>query len=929
MSFDNITAMPVVVRDYNIDGPPISRFRANTRGPGYSPLECLMLIPPISTCVFSFLNTPDYLCVRSSSRTMRCFVENNRRFFRNLVFLKRGGCSEKLLDILESNADNAINALNDENQSLVVCSVVREILEAHEQLEWRKKELEGQMTDLLIRHMVTVSDEWRVPAVELWGHQSLKVKEQLTEFLKRPGLVKPEPFNVSDFYYPRLMGRHLSQIINNLPIGRNVTSIVLDGTGVDTEWIQLVMTRFASTLRGLSVRDCENIDGYIFPDWLLDCLYRHHPISLRWLRVWNTGNIPHFLNSGSLLEGIMPLTPHPDDAFAEPPTLVHQKSKLLANLMPKDFNISYVRRLLCPMFKYGQEKRLWLQDMENLLNGQYAEYEALHTENPESFPYWNAPLMPLGDINPVISLLALSRYMNIQLDFSLCAAQHFCWSYVVAGEPLSDLNQPAMFQVNIGSNTFQLPQHVDEDDDRNVLHTHSLAEIGARIAEGGQCCHVCGLWEGAPSPFEYCDGDEITDIGGIKTGNGIGEGRYSIGNLCIDCREMETCGECGKFVCHNCCFANPAAPQNPLMTFAPPEVQHLKFICDHHGAECEECVSTTPQNYFECDECGLGLCLRCGPPFGLQITTDLYGGEMDFQTMNDFDADLKLPYPKKSSFFRSRFCRLNAFKPRDLQDPGDMLGLLTLSEARQFEFCDGCDSAICIQCIARLQTHRPIFYRPNATLYTCCREGCGSVFCESCENNFASKCKSSCGVYVCDECDWNLAFFCVPNQLEKEWCRTSGCMDKSRTGKLDDLRGPWEDNWDGPSPFIARAGGGSQLNDPLVIMVNALKESGHLPNDLSVQDFASQCQGHGAEDGVLGALGRAAALLSSQSGASFGNILRQSEPYSTQLSGNLGGLSCSQTSGTVLEELDEFLDEDMEDYEDENSVEPVSIHMDT
>jgi len=622
-----------------------------------------------------------------------------------------------------------------------------------------------------------------------------------------------------------------------------------------------------------------------------------------------------------MLEGVMPLTPHPDDAWAVPPNLVHQTSKLLANLMLKDFNVSYVRRLLCPMFKYGQEKRFWLRDMENLLNAQYAEYETRHRENTEPFPRWNAPLNPLGDINPVISLLALSRNMDIQLDFSLCAAQHFCWSFVLAGEeaPL-DLNRPAMFQVNIGPNTFQLPQRVG--DDQEVLHTHSLAEIGARTSEGGQCCHVCGLWEGVPSPFEYCDGDEITDLGGIKTGNGIGGGRYSIGNLCIDCRKMQTCGECGKFVCHNCCFANPAAPQNPLMTMDPPEVQYLKFICEQHGAECVECVSTRPENYFECDECGLGLCLRCEPPFGTNITTDLYGGEMDFMTMSDFDTALKLPYAKKSSFFRSRFCRLKAFKPLLPQDPDDMKGLLTLAEARQFEFCDGCDSTICIHCIGKLQAHRPTPSRPTTTLYTSCREGCGSVFCEQCEKDFASKCKS-CGVYVCDECDWEMTMFDVPHELEKEWCRAPGCMEKAGTSKLDDLRGPWEDGWDGPSPFVEI---GPQLEDPLVIMVNALKESGHLPDDLLVQDFIAQYQG--ADDGVLGALGRAAELLSSQPGSSLSNIVQQ-QPYSSQLrsslNGNSGGVSRLSTSGTVLEELEDL--EDLDDYHDENYSEPDPAQM--
>ena len=77
-------------------------------GAGYSPLECLMLIPPIATAVFAFLNTPDCLCLRNTSRTMRRFVQSNSRFFRNLVFVGRGG--ERWLDLLESDHERAFDS---------------------------------------------------------------------------------------------------------------------------------------------------------------------------------------------------------------------------------------------------------------------------------------------------------------------------------------------------------------------------------------------------------------------------------------------------------------------------------------------------------------------------------------------------------------------------------------------------------------------------------------------------------------------------------------------------------------------------------------------------------------------------------------------------------------------------------------------------
>ena len=250
----------------------------NVDRPGYSPLESLLLLPPIATCVFSFLNTPDYLCVRNASRTMRCFVDNNRRFFKNMVFLKRG--AERWLDILESDVDNIIS---EEHYNLTISETVLEISETHRLRELKEAQGKKRALERLVAVLSAQDDAWAEPAMEFWRSKHDEIQIEVKEIQELLG--KHTPFRITDFYYPRLMGRHLSQIMRNLPVGRNLTSMILDGTGVDTEWIQYIMCRYASTLRGLSVRECPNIDVYVFADWILDSLYRHKPFSLKWLRV--------------------------------------------------------------------------------------------------------------------------------------------------------------------------------------------------------------------------------------------------------------------------------------------------------------------------------------------------------------------------------------------------------------------------------------------------------------------------------------------------------------------------------------------------------------------------------------------------------------------------------------------------------------------
>lgn len=245
---------------------------------GYSPLECLMLIPPIATTVFSFLNTPDYLCLRNTSRTMRIFVQSNARFFRNLVFVGRGG--ERWLDLLESNHRKAFDF---ETQPAAIREVLRQITEQRQRREFQVKKMEDRYVKMVLDSLSVLSGEWRDVTWRLWTDRSMQVERELDRFPLR--LHDDDPPKIPSLYYPGMMARHFFQVVGSLPIGRNIGTIVLDGTGIDTPAVQLVMARFACTLRGLSVKNCRNVDIWIFADWLLDSLYRHIPLALRWLRV--------------------------------------------------------------------------------------------------------------------------------------------------------------------------------------------------------------------------------------------------------------------------------------------------------------------------------------------------------------------------------------------------------------------------------------------------------------------------------------------------------------------------------------------------------------------------------------------------------------------------------------------------------------------
>jgi hypothetical protein len=123
-------------------------------------------------------------------------------------------------------------------------------------------------------------------------------------------------------------------------------------------------------------------------------------------------------------------------------------------------------------------------------------YDDLHGATPDPFIKWDPANVPLGDINPIIALLGVARYLKITLDFAFCASMHFCWSFILADRapmqlPFQPMNQN-MFQVLMGGNhtVFQVPM-LNYRTGR-TLHTHTLAEIGDEKQRVGSCVIFVG-----------------------------------------------------------------------------------------------------------------------------------------------------------------------------------------------------------------------------------------------------------------------------------------------------------------------------------------------------------------------------------------------------------------------------------------------------
>lgn len=248
---------------------------------------------------------------------------------------------------------------------------------------------------------------------------------------------------------------------------------------------------------------------------------------------------------------------------------------LFANVIPMWFHISYTSHLVTPQHLYGGKKLQYeiavqtclahLQRFKELSESQYHMDAAADK--------WVSPFYPLGEPNPITSLLAVAKFLRIQLDIRFCANGSNCFSYINAKHnlPPPDLSHipdappsSTIAVLNLATGeAYRVPEPITQGE--QLLHTHSLCELGSRRLNGGRECGKCGLWEDAPAPAPFCKGSDITEIAGVSTGPGIGEGRTAMGDVCGDCVWGMTCQGCNKFLCPSCTFPDLSLPENPLM----------------------------------------------------------------------------------------------------------------------------------------------------------------------------------------------------------------------------------------------------------------------------------------------------------------------------------------------------------------------------
>ncbi|TGZ84968.1 hypothetical protein EX30DRAFT_368089 [Ascodesmis nigricans] len=588
---------------FQLDNPTLSR------------LERAMILPPVAESIFAHCNTTDLLCIRNTSKTLRWFLNQNLRFFQNFVLLNKG--AEFWEDELEKMNDNLENTFLYTNVKGMLRNTVTTVLNRVQ--EQRRIQ---QLADRRMVRDIIQSIDWSDPGMRPYW----KPEYGSIETLDWEVPVEKPP--KSD-YFPKLMGYHLMRTLRSLPRFRNLTSLIIDGTGVDTEHMNMILDQYPR-LRGISVRGCPNIDCSLWPDWILEQLHRHRPISLQWLRIWASGNVPTTYTSTEPLEGVTPLSPTSSDhaSIYNIPDPATMPRYLFANVIPMWFHLSYTSRLVTPQHLHGAKKLQYEIAVQTCLAHQQHFKERSESRSPAdasaSGHKWTPPFYPLGDPNPITALLAVAKFLHIQLDIRFCANGANCFSYVNAkyNPPPPDLSDipgapPAssFIVMNLATgNAYKVPQTLPSGE--QLLHTHSLSELGARRFNGGRECGKCGLWEDAPAPALFCKGTEIVEVAGVSTGPGIGEGRTTIGDVCGECVRGMTCQGCRKFLCPSCAFPDLTLPENPLMDQDHTDPEEVRWYCRNftHGPFCTTCTTERLELFFNCDSCNTPpICLRCSP----------------------------------------------------------------------------------------------------------------------------------------------------------------------------------------------------------------------------------------------------------------------------------------------------------------------------
>ena len=220
--------------------------------PGLSPLE-LVLQSTTAPFVLSALTTPSLLRLRATSKTIRLVLNAYRWVWTHILFGPRPAFSAP---------------------AVTPQSVVADLLKKRYRERLAKLQIVVAGARLFLKEIGKDQD-----AFLLWDRISVEVWKEMRwlESKVRDG--------EEERVWPRLMGRGVWELLRGVEVGRYITTLVLDGSSVDTPWMELLLGALNGRLQGVSVRGCPNIDCSLWGDWMLGCLEKCIPISLRWLRV--------------------------------------------------------------------------------------------------------------------------------------------------------------------------------------------------------------------------------------------------------------------------------------------------------------------------------------------------------------------------------------------------------------------------------------------------------------------------------------------------------------------------------------------------------------------------------------------------------------------------------------------------------------------
>ncbi|KAI5796618.1 hypothetical protein EDC01DRAFT_629414 [Geopyxis carbonaria] len=759
---------------------PQSRLRRRTR-PQQSQFEALLQHNPISASLLRHCATVDLICLRNTSRCVRACVDKNPRFFRHLVFVKRASANwGKLLRQLEAGDLDSFDRLAPLVESLRMSHLKR----------YDEETL--AMSDERYSISCFLDCVGAIEAKEVVERYRKRMEELEKSVAQRPRKTPPKK---KEAYYS-ITNQQLIRTLYSLPVGRNIASLVIDGTGVETVSMERLLNRLSGRLRVISAKNCPNIDCSLWGDWLCTCIYYTKPIALKTLQIWGSGNLPIAFDSNAPFEPLEP-TFESDVWLDEQQIMPDIKDSgdvshkwVFANILPLNYHEAYTRLLFTPRYLWGVRKADWELQMVRILDAQLPIRFGIQTRTREAFiTYWEPPPYPFGEVNPVIVLLAMADYCKIKLDFGLCANEHRCFSFRTAGQTPGHLHEggapPTRSNLVLQAPTMNSMAEIDTHQEQ-ILHTHVLSETGGRRAQAGELCERCGLWEDEPMHEGFLISNVTHTVAGVTTGAGIGPGRGTMGSLCPDCVVAQTCISCKRFTCHNCLFPEETQGENPLVDYEAPVVVPT-WYCEQnsHGPYCADCIAKN-EDFFRCSTCkdpdGI-TCLKCFSPNGVLGMCSVFGDEIaDDPAMCKVTPLATHPVGRllAVSGLNKWFAEQGVIAEEDT----------VVSEHRTFEICanDRCRKMTCLKC--NIKDREQVEYDQCI--------GCHRRFCGSCDVRLT----------VCGACGNKKSILCKWCRNRSTWtvddnhtvclsrCRSVDCAREIIETRLAELKGPWEETGD-------------------------------------------------------------------------------------------------------------------------------------